>query len=263
MNNSATIRGLPPLDAIPVRFYLYRVGFWRSALRPGALSHFPVSRPADATGFVRSSSILAFFQFWLHTHLKTLTPTPGWVTNGASAQDILAIGQPHGRLQQPNGAAASDPNGHHIKRANVVAEPMVGTAIDSWYVKANLRSCPNYRQSSVLEPIAVSASRNAGAQRTPVFSNGECKGSLNTAEKITHQLVEVSSVSQQETTSVSGSGRLSHVRKVGCHVDLDQCDNAEHGRRKRQAHSDGPWFSVFCGPPGARRIHGRHHAAPN
>jgi hypothetical protein len=117
MNNGAATRALPPLGAIPVRFYLYRVGFWRLALLPGALSHFPVSRSADTTGFVRSSSILAFFQFWVLTHLKTLTPTPGSVTNGASAQDILAIGQPHGRLQRPNGAATSDPTVTTISNA--------------------------------------------------------------------------------------------------------------------------------------------------
>jgi hypothetical protein len=77
MNDGAATRGLSPLGAIPVRLYLYRVGFWRSALRLGALSHFPVSRSAGTTGFVRSSSILAFFQFWILTHLKMLTPTPG------------------------------------------------------------------------------------------------------------------------------------------------------------------------------------------
>jgi hypothetical protein len=61
LNDGAATRGLPPLAALPVLFYLYLAGFGPLVLLPGAFSHFQlVLRSAGTTGFVRSSSILAF-----------------------------------------------------------------------------------------------------------------------------------------------------------------------------------------------------------
>jgi hypothetical protein len=42
LNDGAATRGLPPLAALPVPFYLYLAGFWPLILLPGTLSHFPI-----------------------------------------------------------------------------------------------------------------------------------------------------------------------------------------------------------------------------
>jgi hypothetical protein len=53
------------------------------------------------------------------------------------------------------------------------------------------------------------------------------------------------------------------LHTVGCHVDLDQCGKAEHVRRKRKLHPNGPCFLSFAGCRVHGGCHGRHHAAPN